>query len=252
MSKCLCVNPGKEEYLDFGVFEENNHDGSAACSTIEYFLATEWNGDRIIFVFDGECKSALFPEEDNVYDYVINTFTERSVLNRVPKYTYIANTTTNEFYFKAALPESEDGPYICPLPFILSEKKRSDLIGVTLNEKEQENVGRWINGSIVATNNKDFCDGFKLFESPYVKEKAAKSLAGLNIVVTGNISSFSRFEVEKLIKEHGGNPQKNVSKKTDLLVVGFKPGAKKLEDASKHGTKIIYEKDFFEMLREDE
>ena len=51
MSKCLCVNPGKEEYLDFGVFEENNHDGSAACSTIEYFLATEWNGDRIIFVF---------------------------------------------------------------------------------------------------------------------------------------------------------------------------------------------------------
>ena len=49
MSKCLCVNPGKEEYLDFGVFEENNHDGSAACNTIEYFLATEWNGDRIIF-----------------------------------------------------------------------------------------------------------------------------------------------------------------------------------------------------------
>ena len=57
--------------------------------------------------------------------------------------------------------------------------------------------------------------------------------------------------MEKLIKEHGGNPQKNVSKKTDLLVVGFKPGARKLEDASKHGTKIIYEKDFFEMLRED-
>ena len=27
--------------------------------------------------------------------------------------------------------------------------------------------------------------------------------------------------------------------------------ARKLEDASKHGTKIIYEKDFFEMLRED-
>ena len=65
------------------------------------------------------------------------------------------------------------------------------------------------------------------------------------------ISSFSRFEVEKLIKEHGGNPQKNVSKKTDLLVVGFKPGSKKLADASKHGTKIIYEKDFFEMLMEE-
>ena len=54
MSKCLCVNPDKEEYLDFGEFEQNNHDGSAACNTVEYFLATEWNGDKIIFVFDGK------------------------------------------------------------------------------------------------------------------------------------------------------------------------------------------------------
>lgn len=73
MSKYLCVNPGKEEYLDFGVFEENNYEGSAVCSTIEYFLATEWSGDRIIFVFDGMGKSALFPDKDNVYDYVVNT-----------------------------------------------------------------------------------------------------------------------------------------------------------------------------------
>lgn len=252
MSKCLCVNPGKEEYLDFGVFEENNYDGSAVCSTIEYFLATEWSGDRIIFVFDGMGKSALFPDEDNVYDYVVNTFTERSVLNSVPKYTYIANTMTNEFYFKAALPESEDGPYICPLPFILSEKIRADLIGATLNEKELDNVGRWINGSIVATNNKDFCDGFKLFESPYAMERTTKSLAGLNIAITGTITAFTRFEVENLIKERGGNPQKNVSKKTDILIVGFKPGVKKLEDASKYGTKKIYEKDFLKMIGEDE
>ena len=47
MSKCLCVNPDKEEYLDFGEFEKNNHDGSAACNTVEYFLATEWNGDML-------------------------------------------------------------------------------------------------------------------------------------------------------------------------------------------------------------
>lgn len=253
MSKCLCVNLGKEEYLDFGEFEQNNYEGSPACSTVEYLLATEWQGDKIIFVFDGKFKSDIFPEEDNVYDFVVCTYAERSVFNSTPKYAMIANTTTNEYYFKAALPESEDGPYICPLPFILSEKGCSDLIGVTLNEKEEQNVGRWVGGSIVATNNKEFCKEFTLFESPYVKESSiTKSLAGLNIVVTGNISSFSRFEVEKLIKEHGGNPQKSVTKKTDLLVVGFKPGARKLEDASKHGTKIIYEKDFFEMLKEDE
>lgn len=253
MSKCLCVNPDKEEYLDFGEFEQNNYEGSPACGTVEYFLATEWNGDKVMFVFDGKSKSDIFPDEDNVYDFVVCNYAERSVLNRTPKYAMIANITTNEYYFKAALPESEDGPYICPLPFILSEKQCSDLIGVTLNDKETDNVGRWVGGNIVATNNKEFCKEFTLFESPYVKESPfSKVLAGLNVVVTGTISSFSRFEVEKLIKEHGGNPQKNVTKKTDLLVVGFKPGTKKLEDASKHGTKIIYEKDFFEMLKEDE
>ena len=253
MSKCLCVNPNKEEYLDFGEFTENNYEGSPACGTVEYFLATEWNGDRVMFVFDGKCRSTVFPEEDNVYEFVVSNYTERGIFNKVPKYAMIANTTTKEYYFKAALPESADGPYICPLPFILSEAGCSDLIDVKLNDKEAENVGRWVGGNIVATNNKEFCKGFTLFESPYVKESPyAKVLDGLNVVVTGTISSFSRFEVEKLIREHGGNPQKNVTKKTSLLVVGYKPGAKKLEDASKHGTKIIYEKEFFEMLKEDE
>lgn len=253
MSKCLCVNPAKEEYLDFGEFEQNNYDGSPACSTVEYFLATEWCGDNVLFVFDGECKSDVFPDEDNVYEFVTSNYTERRVLNRVPNYAFIANTTLGEYYFKAALPESEDGPYICPLPFILSEKVNSDFMGVTLNEEEEANVGRWFGGNLVATNSKEFCDGFKLFESPYVKEiPISKSLSGLNVVVTGTISSFSRYGIEKVIEEHGGNPQANVTKKTDILVVGFKPGRKKLSDASKYGTKIIYEKDFFEMLKEDE
>lgn len=252
MSKCLCINTDKEEYLDFGEFEQNNYDSSAACSTVEYFLATEWQGDKVMFVFDGECTSDVFPLENNVYDFVICNYTERSVLNKVPKYTFIANTITNEYYFKAALPECEDKTRISPLPFILSEKGCSDLIGVKLNEKELQNVGRWIGGNIVATNNKEFCKGFTLFESPYVKESSiAKSLAGLNIVVTGTISSFSRYDVEKIIKEHGGNPLKSVTKKTDILVVGFKPGTKKLSDASKHGTKIIYENEFLEILEED-
>ena len=253
MSKCICVNLDKEEYLDFGEFEQNNYVGSAACNTFEYFLATEWRGDKILFVFDGKSKSDIFPNEENVYDFVVYNYTERSVLNTTPKYSMIANTTTNEYYFKAALPQSEDGLNISPLPFILSEKSCSYLIGVTLNDKEEQNVGKWIGGNIVATNNKDLCNEFALFESPYVKENTfSKSLSGLNVVVTGTISSFSRYEVEQLIKDHGGNPQKNVSKKTDLLVVGYKPGAKKMSDSLKHGTKIVYENDFFDMLKEDE
>ena len=90
MSKCLCVNLDKEEYLDFGEFEQNNYEGSPACRTVEYLLATEWQGDKIMFVFDCKFKSDIFPEEDNVYDFVVCSYAERSVFNSTPKYAMIA------------------------------------------------------------------------------------------------------------------------------------------------------------------
>lgn len=249
MAKCLCVNLDKGEYLDFGEFEENNHDDSPVCNTLEYFLATEWKGNYIVFVFEGDYVSDIFPDEDNAYEFVTFNYIERSVLNKVPRFSFVANTVTNEYYFKAALPESDDGTYICPLPFILSEKSCSGLMGISLNEDEETQVGRWNSGYVVATNSKEFCKGFTLFESPYRKEcLVIKNLTGLNVVVTGSISGYTRFGVKKLIIDNGGNPKESVTKNTDLLVVGYKPGRAKLESARKNGTKIVYEKEFFEML----
>ena len=80
MSKYLCANIDKEEYLDFGVYSENITEGSPACNTLEYFMATEWARDRIVFFFQENERSNIFPDEENAYDYVLQNYTERSIL----------------------------------------------------------------------------------------------------------------------------------------------------------------------------
>ncbi len=251
MSKFLCANINKEEYLDFGVYSENITEGCAACKTLEYFLATEWSKDNVVFFYQDSGYSEIFPEEENAYDFVVQNYCERSVLNSVPKYTYIVNVSNKEYYFKAALPESEDYSYICPLPFILSEQE-NNCFGDCIDEKEFKELGRWVGGNIVATNNKDFCSGYTLFESPYrMDNELGAVLKGLNIVVTGTISGYTRAGIENYIRQHGGNPQSSVTKKTNLVVkADFKPGNKKLDDAAKYGIKVISEQDFFNMLGE--
>lgn len=250
MSKFLCANLDKEEYLDFGVYSNNIFEESPACDTLEYFLATEWSKDRIIFFFEENEKSNIFPDEENAYDFVIQNYSERTILNTVPKYKYIANISNKEYYFKAALPQ-KDSNCICPLPFILTEKE-SNILEDNLEDNESQELGRWIGGSIIATNNRDFCNGYKLFESPYaVRDTAGKVLDGLNIVVTGTISGFTRSDIENHIRNYGGNPQNSVTRRTDFVVVAdYRPGTKKINDAKKYGIRTITEREFFDMLEE--
>lgn len=251
MSKYLCANIDKEEYLDFGVYNENITEGSPACNTLEYFLATEWSKDRVVFFYEDNEKSNFFPDEENAYDYVVQNYTERSVLNSAPKYSCIANTSKKEYYFKAALPESEDYSYICPLPFILSEQENV-CFGDGFEEKELEEVGRWAGGNIIATNNINSCSGYALFESPYrMNNEFGAVLKGQNIVVTGTISGYTRAGIATYIRKNGGNPQNSVTKKTNFVVkADYKPGKKKLDDAAKYGIKVISEQEFFDMLGE--
>lgn len=251
MNKCICVNIDKKEYFDFENFDGNIMEGSILSNTLEYFLATEWRGDKIIFVFDNSGKSSVFPDEDNAFEYIAENFTERSVLNSVPEYTYIANINRHEYYFKDALPESDDSAYVNPLPFILSEPENDAFEENQLSDKEEKDIGRWFGDNIVVTNDDALCNGYKLFESPYIKvNKFTKAISGLNIVITGTISGYTRSEIEDFIRKHGGNLQSSVTKKTDFLVVADKPGKKKIDDAAKYGTKTISVNDFFSMLGE--
>ena len=74
-----------------------------------------------------------------------------------------------------------------------------------------------------------------------------------NIVITGHLS-VTRNNVEKLIQEAGGVLQKQITFDTDFLVTNknftnVKDGASnKLRKAQANGTKIISERQLYEML----
>lgn len=248
MNRCIYINLDKEEYLENENFDENISDSSAMNRTLEYFLATEWANDRIAVAFKG-FNSNIIPGESDAYKYVTECFAERSVLNSTPKYAYVVNMSKGEYYFKAALPEGDDCSYISPLPFVLCESNTNAFDNNKLSDKEVNNLGRWFSDNIIVTNNNSLCAGFKLYESPYKREPTGlKSLLGLNIVVTGTVSGYTRYEMEQLIIEHGGNFQKSVTKKTDLVVRAYNPGTQKLAKAAEYGIKVIGEKELFEMM----
>lgn len=81
-------------------------------------------------------------------------------------------------------------------------------------------------------------------ESP---DSASLPLAGMNIVVTGTLTGFSREGIKALIKENGGKSADSVSKKTSYVVVGDNPGSK-AEKAAQLGVPIISEQQLLEMI----
>ncbi len=53
-----------------------------------------------------------------------------------------------------------------------------------------------------------------------------KTLEGKTLVVTGTLAEFSREEAEEMIRKLGGKATSSVTKKTDFVVAGEKPGSK--------------------------
>ena len=78
--------------------------------------------------------------------------------------------------------------------------------------------------------------------------KASGPLSGQVFVITGSLDSVSREEAANLLRELGANVTSSLSKKTDALIVGDKPGSKKVK-AEKLGTNILYEKDFLQLIK---
>jgi len=81
------------------------------------------------------------------------------------------------------------------------------------------------------------------------KTKVSNKLAGKTIVVTGALEGLSRQQAEQAIRDAGGKVASSVSKKTDFVLAGEKPGSK-LEKAQKLSVKVINEKEFLEMIKD--
>ncbi len=75
-----------------------------------------------------------------------------------------------------------------------------------------------------------------------------ETLAGKSFLYTGTFQHFERDDLELKIEANGGKVLSGVSGKLDFLIVGEKPGASKIDKASKLGVKMISEEEFLRML----
>ena len=74
-----------------------------------------------------------------------------------------------------------------------------------------------------------------------------RNLEGKTLVVTGTLEGMTRQDAEALIFHHGGKPSSSVTRSTDYLVVGNKPGSK-LAKAKLLGTEILDQNQFKALL----
>jgi DNA ligase (NAD+) len=80
-------------------------------------------------------------------------------------------------------------------------------------------------------------------EPRVVRTRPQGPLAGKTVVFTGTLASSTRDAAEQTVRGLGGHPSSTVSRETDLLVVGDKPGSK-LARARRLGARAIDEAEF--------
>lgn len=79
------------------------------------------------------------------------------------------------------------------------------------------------------------------------KNEKPKKLAGKTFVITGTLENYSREDVKNMIKAEGGKVSSSVSKNTDFIIVGKKPGSK-YEKGLELGIKVLEEKEFRRLI----
>ena len=80
------------------------------------------------------------------------------------------------------------------------------------------------------------------------KEFLSNKFEGMNFVVSGVFSSFSRDELKKVIEDNGGKNVSSISTKTSYVVAGENMGPAKLEKANKLLIKVLSETEFLNIL----
>ena len=81
------------------------------------------------------------------------------------------------------------------------------------------------------------------FPSPSSDKSSTQDLQGKIFVLTGTLSQMSRLEAKKLLENRGARVTSSVSKNTDFVIVGEKPGSK-ADKAKDLGVEILDETAF--------
>ncbi len=77
---------------------------------------------------------------------------------------------------------------------------------------------------------------------------AGGRLEGKTLVITGELQAMTRQQAEELVRREGGKATGSVSSKTDYLVTGANPGLSKTRAAEKHGTDVLDEDAFLNLV----
>ncbi len=80
------------------------------------------------------------------------------------------------------------------------------------------------------------------------EDNITDKLHGKKFVISGTFEHFSREELKKNIEHNGGKVVSSVSKNTDFLLTGDKPGPSKVNKAESLGIPIISETDYLKMI----
>ena len=70
------------------------------------------------------------------------------------------------------------------------------------------------------------------------------SLAGLTVCITGIVPGYAGHEAEDAAERHGATTRKNVSSRTNLLVIGHNAGRDKIDRAQRYDTPAITAREF--------
>ncbi|MEX0933707.1 MAG: NAD-dependent DNA ligase LigA [Candidatus Paceibacterota bacterium] len=89
---------------------------------------------------------------------------------------------------------------------------------------------------------------YLIIKNPVQKKRT--NLSKKIFVLTGTLSSLSRDEAKKKIKDAGGSVTSSVSKNTDYLVVGENPGNNKIVVAEKFDVLQLAENKFLKMMEQ--
>ena len=81
----------------------------------------------------------------------------------------------------------------------------------------------------------------------FKQPKTNSIFSNKNIVFTGTLNKLSREEAKHLAQELGAKIASNVSKNTDYLIIGEKPGSKE-KKAKELNIKIITEKEWIKKV----
>ena len=87
------------------------------------------------------------------------------------------------------------------------------------------------------------------FEMHEEENPVVDKLHGKKFVISGTFEHFSRDELKQNIEQNGGKVVSSVSKNTDYLLAGDKPGPSKVNKAQNLGVSIISEADYMDMIK---